>query len=64
MSTKYLCKVTWFAGQCRITIPKNLVEKSKLEDAEYLILEKPKKGLITLRRFVDAKGNKRSSNAG
>lgn len=64
MSTKYLCKITWFAGQCRITIPKNLVENSNLKDADYIILEKDKTEQITLRRFVDGKRNQRPAHIG
>lgn len=54
-----LAKITWTDGQCRITIPKLLVQQVGLDKIEFVTLEKVKDHQIIIRRVVDEKTFKR-----
>lgn len=52
---KAIAKLTWTDGQCRITIPKILVEQVQLKGIEFVALEKSNEHQIIIRRIVDGK---------
>ncbi|MBA7495360.1 hypothetical protein ES702_05942 [subsurface metagenome] len=51
---KYLAKLSKFGGQCRLTLPRLLVEEMAWDDVEYITLGPQIDKSIIIRRFVDA----------
>lgn len=49
---KWLCKLTRSKGQVRLTIPNGLVREAKLYDWQYVVLDRPEGGEITIRRLT------------
>lgn len=52
---KAIAKITWTDGQCRITIPKILVEEVQLKGIQFVALEQSNKHQIIMRRVIDDK---------
>lgn len=50
---RYICKVSQFQDQCRITIPKALVKEMSWEDVTILELRPLSLNYVSMRRFVN-----------
>jgi len=50
---KWVAKLSWSGGQCRVTIPKGLVKALKWEDAAIVTMVDEGGGLLGVRRFID-----------
>ena len=55
---KHLVKVSWHKNQCRVTLPKSLVDEMQWRKVDYVIIEGIRPDGILVRRFVDVESLK------
>jgi bifunctional DNA-binding transcriptional regulator/antitoxin component of YhaV-PrlF toxin-antitoxin module len=62
MSMRYICKITWTSGQCRITIPKIIAKKMNLKEIQFVVISNTDKETITIRGIKSEKDFKAKNN--
>lgn len=55
---KWICKVGWSKGQCRVTIPKGLIEEMDWKDVEVLVMRPVSAKFVSVRRFENGESLK------
>ena len=55
---KWVAKLSWSGGQCRLTIPKGLVDDCGWRGTRVVVLERTAGPEITVRRFIDGESLK------
>ena len=55
---KWVAKLSWSLGQCRLTIPKGLIKDRDWPDVKFVILEPQGGEEIRIRRFIDGESLK------
>lgn len=55
MSMRHIVKITKYGSQLRINLPKLLVEELKLDELEFIVLERVNVTQILMRKIIDGK---------